>query len=150
MASAPLLAPGLRDEKRRHLFHPIIKDHIKFLKYGAETDGTYSLIAVTVAPGGGTPLHYHNSYTESFLVSFGTLGVVVGTEILHIEAGGTAHVPPGTKHRFFNPSETEDVKFEGKVEPAHEGFEQSVYIIYGKSSISQSTSPNLEHSIDLG
>lgn len=37
----------------------------------------------------------------------------------------------GTKHRFFNPSATEDIEFIGKVVPAHEGFEKTIYIMYG-------------------
>lgn len=40
-------------------------------------------------------------------------------------------MPTGTRHRFFNPSESEDIEFIGKVVPAHEGFEKSIYILYG-------------------
>ena len=40
-------------------------------------------------------------------------------------------VKPGEWHRFFNPSETEDVIFDAKVQPAHQGFEKLVHIFYG-------------------
>lgn len=43
----------------------------------------------------------------------------------------TTIVLPGTRHRFFNPSETEDIEFIGLVVPAHEGLERSLYILYG-------------------
>jgi len=40
-------------------------------------------------------------------------------------------VTPGEWHRFFNPSQTESIVFEAKVEPAHAGFEKVLFIWYG-------------------
>ncbi|KAH6680552.1 hypothetical protein B0J14DRAFT_557900 [Halenospora varia] len=124
------LPPGLRDPGRRNLTNPLIKDRITIEKYGHETNGEYTLITASVLPGGGTPLHYHNTYEEHLTPVKGTLGIVLGTETKMFKEGETAVVPKGTLHRFFNDSE-EEVVFSGKVIPAHEGFEKSIYIFYG-------------------
>jgi mannose-6-phosphate isomerase-like protein (cupin superfamily) len=123
--------PGIRDHSRRTLSNPKIKDKVFIEKYGAETNGEYTLIRCTVSPGGGTPLHYHGSYQEQLTAKEGILGVVVGEETKTFQPGETAVVEIGTKHRFFNPSADKDIEFVGKVVPAHEGFEQSIYIMYG-------------------
>lgn len=65
----------------------------------------------------------------------GSLGVVgvngTKTMTLHADQNDSYTVVPGEWHRFFNPSETEDVTFEAKVIPAHQGFEKTLYIFYG-------------------
>lgn len=63
----------------------------------------------SVLPGGGTPLHYHNTYEEHLTPVKGTLGIVLGTETKMFKEGETAVVPKGTLHRFFNDSEEEVV-----------------------------------------
>lgn len=52
---------------------------------------------------------------------------------MNLKAGteDTYTVVPGEWHRFFNPSETEDMTFDAKVRPAHQGFEKSLHIFYG-------------------
>jgi hypothetical protein len=60
----------------------------------------------------------------------GTLGMVLNNDTLHIQPGETAVVPVNTKHQFFNDTQS-DVEFLGRVVPAHEGFEKSIYILYG-------------------
>ncbi|KAH7342750.1 RmlC-like cupin domain-containing protein [Rhexocercosporidium sp. MPI-PUGE-AT-0058] len=125
------LPAGMRNPSRRTLTNHVVKDHAYFEKYGAETNGAYTQVRVTVAPGGGTPLHYHGSYEEHLTCTNGLLSCVVGKKTLTFTPGETAVIPIGTRHRFFNASETGDLKFVGKVIPAHEGFEKSVYICYG-------------------
>jgi hypothetical protein len=44
--------------------------------------------------------------------------------------GETATIPLNTIHRFFNDGD-EDIEFAVEIRPAHQGFEQSVYIMYG-------------------
>ncbi len=128
--SSESLPAGMRDPARRVLTHPIIKDRAIIEKYGAETNGEFTQIRVTVAPGGGTPLHYHGSYEEHLTSIRGILSCVVGKRTLTFSPGETAVIPIGTEHRFFNASD-EDVDFIGKVVPAHEGFEKSLHICYG-------------------
>jgi len=50
------LPPGIRDPARRALTNSGIKDRVTIEKYGAETNGEYSLIRCWTFPGGGTPL----------------------------------------------------------------------------------------------
>ena len=65
----------------------------------------------------------------------GELGVVgvngTKTMTLHADRNDSYTVVPGEWHRFFNPSETEDVVFDAKVIPGHQGFEKTLYIFYG-------------------
>jgi quercetin dioxygenase-like cupin family protein len=121
---------GLRGPSRRNLDSPKVKYKVFFEKYGAEIGGEYSLIRCTTAPGGGTPLHYHNSYREELTALDGTLEVVIGEETKSFQPGRTAIIPIGTKHRFFNDTD-QVVEFRAKVVPAHAGFEQCIYIAHG-------------------
>ncbi len=65
----------------------------------------------------------------------GSLSVVgangTKTTTLHADQNDSYTVVPGEWHRFFNPSETEDVVFDAKVTPGHQGFEKTLYILYG-------------------
>ena len=124
------LPPGIRDPSRRHLTHPTIRDKITIEKYSHETNGEYTLIRCTVSPGGGTPLHYHLTYREELTPVSGALGYVLDDDTLHASPGETAIIPINTKHRFFNDTDA-DVEFLGKLVPGHEGFEKSLYVIYG-------------------
>ena len=45
--------------------------------------------------------------------------------------GDSYSVRPGEWHRFWNPSATEDIVFDAKVFPAHQGFERMLHIFYG-------------------
>lgn len=125
------LPPGVRDFALRTQSNPILKDEVFFEKYGAENGGEYTRIRVKVAPGGGTPLHYHNTYAEYFLAQDGDLSLILGEETKVLKSGEKAKVPIGTKHRFFNANTDRDVKFVTELRPAHEGFERTLHIIYG-------------------
>lgn len=46
----------------------------------------------------------------------------------------------GTRHRFWNPSETEDLELLVKTVPAHDGFEKSLYLFYGLANNGESDS----------
>ena len=125
------LPPGMLDAHNRTITNPSIKDQVIFEKYSAETGGEYTKLNIKVSPGGGTAIHYHNSYDETFHAITGDLGVVVGEDTFQLRPGETKTVPVGTKHRFFNPYSDRDVTFTTEVRPAHEGFERSLYILYG-------------------
>lgn len=53
------------------------------------------------------------------------------TMTLRTDDNDSYTVKPGEWHRFFNPSETEDVVFDAKVVPGHGGFEKTLHIFYG-------------------
>ena len=47
-----------------------------------------------------------------------------------LSPGESVTVPPGEEHYFFNPGK-EEVQIKIKLEPAREGFEKGLYILYG-------------------
>lgn len=55
---------AVTSEKRRY-YNPIQKDYATFLETSEETGGEFTLIEIEVAPGGGTPPHYHKRPTTS-------------------------------------------------------------------------------------
>ena len=124
------LPPGLRWPERRVIANVIVKDRVTTEKYSIETNGEYSRFRCEVKAGGGVPLHFHHSYAEHFVVKSGELGVVLGDEVIHLKPGEGAKVPMGTKHRFFNDSDS-DTEFVVELRPGQEGFEKSAYIWYG-------------------
>jgi mannose-6-phosphate isomerase-like protein (cupin superfamily) len=124
------LPPGMRDPACRLVTNKVLQDQAIFEKYGAETNGEYTRCRVTAKPGGGGPLHYHLALAETFWPVKGTRGVMRGNETLHLKPGDTITVPLNTVHRFFNDG-NEDIEFAVETRPAHQGFEQSIYIIYG-------------------
>lgn len=114
----------------RILENPVIGDKVTFVRRTQETGGSVTEILVELSPGGGNELHYHTSVEESFTALEGRLGVVVGREQRFLGPGQTATVPPGTVHRFYNPS-NETVRFKGEVRPGRLGMERFVEIAYG-------------------
>ena len=118
----------------RKIVNPIIKDTATFIKTAAESEGKISEIEITLMPGGGNPLHYHKTYSETFTAIDGKLGLKLGknaTKILN--PGETYTVEPMGLHSFFNPTDRE-IKFKVEIKPGHEGFENSLRILYGMAS----------------
>lgn len=115
----------------RTIHNAILKDVVTFVRTSAETGGTVSELHVTLMPSGGTPLHYHTSYRETFRVLSGHLGLeLAGGRKVLLDAGDVHEVGVGVVHRFYNPTET-PVAFVTLVVPGHEGFENSLRIVYG-------------------
>lgn len=128
---AKTLPPGVRNSALRTQANPDIKDEVFIEKYGVETGGEYTRLQIKVAPSGGTPLHYHNSYIEHFFARDGDLGIVLGEETRVLKPGEGAVIPMGTNHRFFNANTDRDIEFTVELRPAHEGFEKALHIMYG-------------------
>ena len=61
------------------------------------------------------------------------LGIVLGKERLHLKPGEIRMVPLNTVQRFFNYG-NENVEFVREGRPAHQKFEQTVYVFYGLAS----------------
>jgi quercetin dioxygenase-like cupin family protein len=119
------------DPTRRKIWTPIAKDWSFFQKYGRETNGEYTLVTLCVTPGGGNAPHWHGSYSETFTPHKGSLGVYSTSKgKMLLGPGETYTVPPGEAHYFFNDSK-EEVEVEVKLQPAREGFEKGLYIVYG-------------------
>jgi len=116
----------------RPIHNSIFGDRVTFVETAAETQGEYTRVHVELAPGGGgPPLHYHTNYDETFTVIEGVLGIQLGEQILMLERGDRCTAPVGALHRFFNPSATERVVFEGLVTPASANFETMLQVAYG-------------------
>ena len=57
----------------------------------------------SLPPGSsGPPLHLHFHEHEEIIVKAGTLGAQIGTESVVVQAGGTAVLPAGLRHRWWN------------------------------------------------
>lgn len=123
--------PGIRDPARRTIINPTFNQATTFRKYSYETNGEYTLLEDMVNPGGGNPQHYHTSYTETFQVSQGQLGVEIEGITTILNPGDKAVVPIGIVHRFFNPSQDEECRFTVELRPGNEGFEKFMYILFG-------------------
>ena len=118
----------------RNIVNPIIKDTVTFIRTSAETDGQVSEIEISLTPGGGNALHYHKTYAETFTAIDGELGVKTSKKITKILKPGETHtVQPREVHCFFNPTDRE-IKFKVEIKPAHEGFENSLRILYGMAA----------------
>ncbi|QNF32180.1 cupin domain-containing protein [Adhaeribacter swui] len=114
----------------RTITNPLIKDEVTFLKTSAETRGAYTLVEVKLAPGGGVPLHYHNSYRETFACVAGELSIQCQKDVVRLQSGQSAVAEANTLHRFFNQS-PEPCRFLCRIEPGNPGFEQLLQINYG-------------------
>jgi mannose-6-phosphate isomerase-like protein (cupin superfamily) len=65
----------------------------------------------------GPPLHVHLREHEEFIVKAGTLGAQVGTKEIVVPAGGTAVLPAGLPHRWWNAG-NDLLEFSGQIVPA--------------------------------
>ena len=68
---------------------------------GADTNGEYGLLEVTVRPGDGSPWHVHPDEDEWFYVLEGEFTVYVGDRRLSLPAGSFAFGPKGVPHTFI-------------------------------------------------
>ena len=68
---------------------------------GADTNGEYGLLEVTVRAGEGSPWHVHPDEDEWFYVLDGEFTVYVGDERLSLPAGSFAFGPKGVPHTFI-------------------------------------------------
>ena len=125
------LPPGIKDPERRKIWTPVAKDWAIFEKYGRETNGEYTLLTVSVSPGGQNAAHWHGSYSETFIAEKGTVGIYTKSRgKIMLSPGESAIVMSSEEHYFFNPGE-EDVQMKIRLAPAREGFEKGLYILYG-------------------
>ena len=116
---------------KRTIVNPVIKDTATFLQTARESNSKVSEIEITLMPGGGNRLHYHKTYSETFVPVDGELGLRLGkNETRILKPGERFTVKPVQLHCFFNPTGN-TIKFNILIEPGHEGFENSLRILYG-------------------
>ncbi|ANH83202.1 hypothetical protein A8C56_21460 [Niabella ginsenosidivorans] len=112
------------------IINPVIKDQVTFTQTARATNGRITTLQVTLMPGGGTPLHYHKNFSETFIVVTGELTITLKNKALPLYAGQKLTVEPGQLHRFSNTS-SGPVVFTTVILPGSEGFENALRILYG-------------------
>jgi mannose-6-phosphate isomerase-like protein (cupin superfamily) len=71
------------------------------------TNGLYSSVECAVAPKTmGPPPHYHKELDELMLVLEGTGSILIGDDVVEVQAGGWHLRPRLIKHTFWNASDT--------------------------------------------
>ena len=68
---------------------------------GADTDGEYGLVEITVRAGQGSPWHVHPEEDEWFYVLDGEFTFYVGDTRMSLPAGSFAFGPKGVPHTFI-------------------------------------------------
>lgn len=82
-------------------------DYGRVLVFGADTDGRYGLISLTVAPSApdaGLGPHLHGAMEETFLVQSGELDFLIGETVQTLRAGDFVRAPAGVRHGYVNRS----------------------------------------------
>ena len=70
-----------------------------------DTSADYDLLmGETPSMAQGPPPHFHNSYSEVFLVTEGEMEFMINGEIRVLKAGDSIDLPPKTLHTFGNKS----------------------------------------------
>jgi quercetin dioxygenase-like cupin family protein len=117
--------------EQRRFYNPVQKDYVTFLETSRESNGKRTHGLLEVAPGGKVAPHYHNTFSETFVVRTGTLRLQLGNgPLLELKAGERATVPPDTLHAWANPSR-ETLVCDVILEPGNEGFEKALQAGYG-------------------
>ncbi|KAF2639741.1 hypothetical protein P280DRAFT_550432 [Massarina eburnea CBS 473.64] len=130
-ADTSMIPPGILDSKKRKIYNPVQKNWAYIQKYGRETQGAYGIGTGSLQPGGENGAHWHGSYSETFTSLKGDVGVYSASRgKVTLQPGDSVTVKPGEVHYFFNDGD-EEVEFQTKIEPAHEGFEKALYVMYG-------------------
>ena len=116
---------------KRKIINPVIKDTVTFLQTSRETDSLVSELECTLMPKGRNFPHYHKTFSETFTAIDGALGLrLAGKKTMILQPNETYTVQKNQVHSFFNPGNHE-IRFNIRITPGHEGFEQTLRILYG-------------------
>lgn len=75
----------------------------RFLVWGEESGGGFAAVEHPVPPRSlCAPLHRHDGVDEYSFVLEGTMGALLGNEVIHVEAGELAFKPRDQWHTFWN------------------------------------------------
>jgi len=111
-------------------YNPLNGEYTKILESSADTNGEYSLLEVSLMPGGGNPLHYHTRFTEEFIAVTGRLGLQYNKQTVYLEPGQKKLVPIGIEHRFFNDG-NDPIVFRIILRSGQPGFENFIKTLFG-------------------
>ena len=80
----------------------------RLLVEGAATNGAFSAVRASLAPGAdGARPHHHSKATELFFIISGSVDILVGDDVITADTGDLAVVAPFAMHAFANASATE-------------------------------------------
>jgi quercetin dioxygenase-like cupin family protein len=130
---------------KRSIYNPALKETITFTETSIDTNGEYSALEISLAPGGGNPMHYHKSYTELFTAVKGELGLELKNgEIKLLQPGESYLVKKGEEHRFFN-NTGQEITFTNKVVPGSTGLENTLRLAQDGKYTKNNIPSNLYH-----
>ena len=112
------------------IVNPLIRDEVTFKQTTAGTNGRITSLIVTLMPGGGTPMHYHRRFSETFIVVQGELALELTGRKLILREGQEFTVRKNQAHRFENET-GKPVIFTTIIIPGSAGFENALCILYG-------------------
>ena len=84
----------------------IVGDTMTLKATAESTGGSLVLLENLTTPGGGPPLHSHETEDEFWYVLDGTFEIRIGDEVHTLGPGGFAVAPAGVVHNFRNGGET--------------------------------------------
>ena len=80
---------------------------VRFMIWGEESGGGFSLVEHPIPPRHlAAPVHRHHDEDEYSFVLEGTLGALLGDQIVYAEPGDLAFKPRGQWHTFWNAGDT--------------------------------------------
>ena len=81
---------------------------VRFMIPGEDTEGTFSLVEHPMPPRRlAAPLHRHNREDEYSFVLAGTMGALLGDDVVEAGPGDLVYKPRGQWHTFWNAGEVE-------------------------------------------
>lgn len=126
---------------RKH-YNPILGNTVEFIELSEETKGTRTVAEISLDPGGGIPLHYHNEFSEFYEVQEGELTIQVKNEIKTLKKGDYLLIPVKLNHRYYNAT-NETVKFKVVIQPGNIGYQLLVSVLNGLARDGKATKSGL-------
>ena len=101
-------------------------DRITILLDGKDTQGAYSVMEITLPPGGGTPPHIHHREDEAFMLVAGEVTFYCGGEVIVRRAGEYLLGPRDVPHHYTNTGDTDAIMIMTATPAGVEDFFESV------------------------
>ena len=98
---------------------------VGFWTGGSNADGRYELMVEDAHYLREVPLHFHETQEDSFFILDGVLTVQIGEDVVELNPGDFAAVPPGVAHSFTNTDPVRKARMLNIMSPAV-GFDRLV------------------------